>query len=209
METARPRALLRSPAEARPLSREQRRIGKPKCRHVSLKERAFSPPTIKWFNPAADVSAEGGHLGLFSYCGLCRSPRIALRAVDTACCRNDCGCLDHPRIHRERASAGGGERRPSKSSVRSGVHAFAVELATNDTERSQGLMFRKKLPDGRGMLFDFEQDRPVAFRMRNIYLSLDMVFIAGNGRILRIAERTKPLSDRLIPSGGRFAPCSK
>jgi hypothetical protein len=23
--------------------------------------------TIKWFNPAADVSAEGGHLGLFSY----------------------------------------------------------------------------------------------------------------------------------------------
>ena len=45
--------------------------------------------TIKWFNPAADVSAEGGHLGLFSYCGLCRSPRIALRAVDTACCRND------------------------------------------------------------------------------------------------------------------------
>jgi hypothetical protein len=36
-----------------------------------------------------------------------------------------------------------------------GVHAFAVELPTNDTERSQGLMFRKELPDGRGMLFDF------------------------------------------------------
>ena len=42
----------------------------------------------------------------------------------------------------------------------------------------------------------------MAFRMRNIYLSLDMVFITGDGRILRIAERTKPLSDRLIPSGG-------
>jgi uncharacterized membrane protein (UPF0127 family) len=83
-----------------------------------------------------------------------------------------------------------------------GVHAFAVELATNDTERSKGLMFRKKLPDGRGMLFDFEQDRPVAFRMRNTYLSLDMAFITGDGRILRIAERTKRLSDRLIPSAG-------
>jgi uncharacterized protein len=82
------------------------------------------------------------------------------------------------------------------------VHAFTVELATNDTDRSRGLMFRKKLPDGHGMLFDFEEDRPVAFWMHNTYVSLDMIFITGDGRILRIAENTKPLSDRLIPSGG-------
>ena len=63
-------------------------------------------------------------------------------------------------------------------------------------------MFRKKLPDGHGMLFDFEQDRPVAFWMHNTFASLDMIFITGDGRILRIAENTKPLSDRLIPSGG-------
>jgi uncharacterized protein len=85
---------------------------------------------------------------------------------------------------------------------KTGVHAFTVELATNDTERSRGLMFRKKLPDGHGMLFDFEQDRPVAFWMHNTYVSLDMIFITGDGRILRIAENNKPLSDRLIPSGG-------
>jgi uncharacterized protein len=85
---------------------------------------------------------------------------------------------------------------------KTGVHAFTVELATNDAERSRGLMFRKKLPDGHGMLFDFEQDQPVAFWMRNTYVSLDMIFIAGDGRILSIAENTKPLSDRLIPSGG-------
>ena len=85
---------------------------------------------------------------------------------------------------------------------KTGVHAFTVELATNDTDRSRGLMFRKKLPDGHGMLFDFEQDRPVAFWMHNTYVSLDMIFITGDGRILRIAENTKPLSDHLIPSGG-------
>jgi uncharacterized membrane protein (UPF0127 family) len=85
---------------------------------------------------------------------------------------------------------------------KTGVHVFTVELATNNAERSRGLMFRKKLPDGHGMLFDFEQDQPVAFWMRNTYVSLDMIFIAGDGRILRIAENTKPLSDRLIPSGG-------
>jgi uncharacterized membrane protein (UPF0127 family)/cold shock CspA family protein len=85
---------------------------------------------------------------------------------------------------------------------KSGVHAFAVELATNEDERSRGLMFRKQLPDGHGMLFDFEQDRPVAFWMHNTYISLDMIFITGDGHILRIAESTEPLSDRLIPSGG-------
>jgi uncharacterized protein len=85
---------------------------------------------------------------------------------------------------------------------KTGVHAFAVELATNDAERSRGLMFRKELPEGHGMLFDFEHEEPVSFWMHNTYISLDMIFIRGDGSILRIAENTEPLSDRLIPSGG-------
>jgi uncharacterized membrane protein (UPF0127 family) len=85
---------------------------------------------------------------------------------------------------------------------KTGVHAFTVELATNDAERSRGLMFRRELPEGRGMLFDFERDQPVGFWMHNTYISLDMIFIRGDGSILRIAENTEPLSDRLIPSGG-------
>ena len=85
---------------------------------------------------------------------------------------------------------------------KTGVHAFTVELATNDAERSRGLMFRKELPDGHGMLFDFEREQPVSFWMHNTYISLDMIFIRGDGRILRIADSTEPLSDRLIPSGG-------
>ena len=38
--------------------------------------------------------------------------------------------------------------------------------------------------------------------MHNTYISLDMIFIRADGRILRIAENTEPMSDRLIPSGG-------
>jgi uncharacterized protein len=83
----------------------------------------------------------------------------------------------------------------------SGVHAFTVELATNDAERERGLMFRKELPQGQGMLFDFQHDQPVAFWMHNTYISLDMMFIRGDGRIMRIAENAKPESDDLIPSG--------
>jgi uncharacterized protein len=83
----------------------------------------------------------------------------------------------------------------------SGVHAFTVELAVTDAEREKGLMFRKDLPEGQGMLFDFQQDQPVAFWMHNTLISLDMLFIRGDGRIMRIAENAKPESDDLIPSG--------
>jgi uncharacterized membrane protein (UPF0127 family) len=86
--------------------------------------------------------------------------------------------------------------------TRTGVHPFAVELATNDTERARGLMFRKELPEGQGMLFDFEREQPVSFWMHNTYIPLDMIFIRSDGRILSIAENTEPLSDKLVPSGG-------
>ena len=51
-------------------------------------------------------------------------------------------------------------------------------------------MFRKELPDGRGMLFDFEHDGPVVFWMHNTFIPLDMIFIRADGSILRIAKNT-------------------
>lgn len=85
---------------------------------------------------------------------------------------------------------------------KTGVHAFTVEIADTEPEREKGLMFRKELPEGHGMLFDFHREQEVGFWMQNTYISLDMIFIQGDGRILRIAENTEPLSTRIIPSGG-------
>ena len=85
--------------------------------------------------------------------------------------------------------------------TRSGVHAFAVELATNAAERAVGPMYRKELPEGRGMLFDFHDEQPVQFWMHNTYIPLDMIFIAADGRVARVVENAKPMSDELIPSG--------
>jgi uncharacterized membrane protein (UPF0127 family) len=85
---------------------------------------------------------------------------------------------------------------------KTGVHAFQVELAITPEEKERGLMFRRELPDGQGMLFDFQTDQNVAFWMKNTLIPLDMLFIRGDGRILRIAENTEPLSERNIPSGG-------
>jgi uncharacterized membrane protein (UPF0127 family) len=85
---------------------------------------------------------------------------------------------------------------------KSGVHVFAVEIAVNDADRAKGLMYRKELPEGRGMLFDFKREQEVSFWMKNTYIPLDMLFIRTDGRILRIAENTTPLSEALIGSGG-------
>jgi len=86
--------------------------------------------------------------------------------------------------------------------TKSGVKVFSVELAKTREEREKGLMFRKELPEGRGMLFDFSPQQDVSMWMKNTYLSLDMIFIQADGRILRIAENTEPMSERIISSGG-------
>jgi len=83
-----------------------------------------------------------------------------------------------------------------------GKHGFQVEVVDNDASRAKGLMYRKELAEGRGMLFDFQREQDVSFWMQNTYIPLDMIFIRGDGRILRIHENAEPLSTRMIPSGG-------
>ncbi len=91
---------------------------------------------------------------------------------------------------------------PLEIITKSGVVPFTVEIARTNEERQKGLMFRKELPDGKGMLFDFSPDQNVSMWMKNTLISLDMIFIRGDGRILRIAENTPTESEKIIPSGG-------
>ena len=91
---------------------------------------------------------------------------------------------------------------PLEIVTKSGVHVFSVEMATTEEEKTTGLMYRKELPDGKGMLFDFSPEQQVSMWMKNTYISLDMIFIRADGRILRIAENTEPLSTKIISSGG-------
>ena len=100
------------------------------------------------------------------------------------------------------ASASAADRDTVEIVSKNGVHVFAVELALTDEQRSTGLMNRKQLPEGRGMLFDFGRDQEITMWMKNTYIPLDMIFITRDGRIHRIAENTEPLSERIVPSGG-------
>jgi uncharacterized membrane protein (UPF0127 family) len=97
---------------------------------------------------------------------------------------------------------GAAELQTLEIASRTGVHAFAVELALTPDEQSRGLMYRRSLPEGQGMLFDFKRDQETSFWMKNTYVPLDMIFIRSDGRIHRIAENTEPLSERMVPSNG-------
>lgn len=87
----------------------------------------------------------------------------------------------------------------------SGAHNFTVEVARTPTDRSRGLMFRQSLAPDAGMLFLYAQDQPVTMWMRNTPIPLDMLFIARDGRIVKIAERAVPMSETLIASDGNVA----
>jgi len=91
---------------------------------------------------------------------------------------------------------------PLEIVTRNGVQVFSVEMATTEQEKQTGLMYRKELADGKGMLFDFNPKQEVSMWMKNTYVSLDMIFIRADGRILRIAENTEPMSTKIISSQG-------
>ena len=92
---------------------------------------------------------------------------------------------------------------PLEIVTKNGVQVFSVEMATTEEEKQTGLMYRKELADGKGMLFDFNPEQEISMWMKNTYVSLDMIFIRADGRILRIAENTEPLSTKIISSRGQ------
>lgn len=82
-----------------------------------------------------------------------------------------------------------------------GQHRFMVELAETQRQILFGLMFRDELASGRGMLFDFGNEQPVSFFMKNTFIPLDLLFIDADGTITTVAARAMPLSEKTIPSG--------
>ena len=93
------------------------------------------------------------------------------------------------------------ETEPLTVITQTGRHDFKVEVMATPADRARGLMYRKSVPEGTGMLFDFQYEQPVSFWMKNTYVSLDMIFIRENGAIARIASDTTPLSEDVVPSG--------
>jgi uncharacterized protein len=81
-------------------------------------------------------------------------------------------------------------------------HVIQIEVAETLEEKSRGLMFRPKVPDGTGMLFPYGTSQEITMWMKNTYAALDMVFIRGDGVVHRIEANTEPMSETVIASEG-------
>lgn len=74
-----------------------------------------------------------------------------------------------------------------------------AEVAETTEQRQQGLMNRKTLDQGHGMLFKFDVDSAPCFWMKNTYIPLSLAFINKDGFILQI-EQLSPESTHLACS---------
>ena len=79
---------------------------------------------------------------------------------------------------------------------------FKVELAASPEAQARGLMFRTELGDNEGMLFPSDVPQPRSFWMKNTPLSLDIIFIGPDSRVLNIAADTVPYSLDSVTSAG-------
>jgi uncharacterized membrane protein (UPF0127 family) len=74
-----------------------------------------------------------------------------------------------------------------------------AEIARTAAEQETGLMYRRSLADGEGMLFVFERDKMLSFWMKNTLIPLSIAYISYNGRILEIHDM-KPRDLTLVRS---------
>jgi uncharacterized membrane protein (UPF0127 family) len=79
-------------------------------------------------------------------------------------------------------------------------HRFRVEVARTPQEQAKGLMFRTAMGPDEGMLFPYDQPRVLSFWMKNTVLSLDLIFIGPDKRVVNVAANAVPYSEASIVS---------
>ena len=72
------------------------------------------------------------------------------------------------------------------------IARFTVEVAETPETWTRGLMERPALTPNAGMLFIFPDVTPRAFWMMNTLISLDMLFIDADGRIINMQDNAPP-----------------
>ena len=72
--------------------------------------------------------------------------------------------------------------------VKFGKETLNCEIAATEAEREHGLMFRRDLPQDRGMIFVFETPHDASFWMKNTPLPLSIAFLDEDKKVLNVDE---------------------
>ena len=80
-----------------------------------------------------------------------------------------------------------------------GQASVMAEIADDAAEKSKGLMGRKELADGTGMLFVFAEPQAMSFWMHDTLVPLSIAYINGQG-VIREIHDMKPLDDSPVQS---------
>lgn len=94
-----------------------------------------------------------------------------------------------------------GDAKLPTATLRIGSQPLKVEVASNDAQREQGLMFRKSMPRDEGMLFVFEDPGYYAMWMKNTLIPLSVAFVDREGIILNIADMEPQTLDSHLANG--------
>jgi uncharacterized membrane protein (UPF0127 family) len=65
-----------------------------------------------------------------------------------------------------------------------------LEVAADPAARARGLMGRREVPEGTGMVFLYPEDVAEAFWMKDTLVPLSIAFVAADGRVVSVAEMT-------------------
>ena len=82
-----------------------------------------------------------------------------------------------------------------------GREHFTLEIADTPRKQQLGLMHRKSLPQDRGMIFVFPDERERSFWMKNTHIPLDILYADAGGKVISI-KQMKPMDESGVPSDG-------
>ncbi|MBF0548985.1 MAG: DUF192 domain-containing protein [Deltaproteobacteria bacterium] len=84
--------------------------------------------------------------------------------------------------------------------------AFLSETADTPEKKVRGLMFRKELAKGAGMLFIYPEDEELTFWMKNTLIPLDIIFFSQDMRVVGILHNLPPCKTDPCPNYQSPAP---
>ncbi|MEM9830118.1 MAG: DUF192 domain-containing protein [Bacteroidota bacterium] len=80
------------------------------------------------------------------------------------------------------------------------LQQIAIEVADDNEQRAQGMMYRSSMNEEEGMLFIHEQPRIQSYWMKNVKVPLDIIYVSEDKEIVTIYQGVMPYSEKSIPS---------